>query len=127
MDRHLSPEARRAGAMALVHRYVIVSAGAALIPIPVVDVVALAAIHVELIRQITQYYGEDFSEHAARNLLIAIGTSLQVYPVAGAVPLAKSSGARAVIVNAEPTPFDEIADAVLREPIGEILPRICGG
>jgi NAD-dependent deacetylase len=61
------------------------------------------------------------------DLLIAIGTSLQVYPVAGAVPLAKSSGARAVIVNAEPTPFDEIADAVLREPIGEILPQICGG
>jgi NAD-dependent deacetylase len=61
------------------------------------------------------------------DLLIAIGTSLQVYPVAGAVPLAKSAGARAVIVNAEPTPFDEIADAVLREPIGEILPRICAG
>jgi NAD-dependent deacetylase len=61
------------------------------------------------------------------DLLIAIGTSLQVYPVAGAVPLAKSAGARAVIVNAEPTPFDDIADAVLREPIGEILPQICGG
>lgn len=61
------------------------------------------------------------------DLLIAIGTSLQVYPVAGAVPLAKSSGARAVIINAEPTSFDEIADAVLREPIGEILPQICGG
>jgi NAD-dependent deacetylase len=60
------------------------------------------------------------------DLLIAIGTSLQVYPVAGAVPLAKSAGARAVIVNAEPTPFDDIADAVLREPIGEILPQICG-
>jgi NAD-dependent deacetylase len=60
------------------------------------------------------------------DLLIAVGTSLQVYPVAGAVPLAKSSGARAVIVNAEPTPFDDIADAVLREPIGEILPQICG-
>jgi NAD-dependent deacetylase len=59
------------------------------------------------------------------DLLIAIGTSLQVYPVAGAVPLAKSAGARAVIINAEPTPFDEIADAVLREPIGEVLPRIC--
>jgi len=61
------------------------------------------------------------------DLLIAIGTSLQVYPVAGAVPLAKSSGARAVIINAEPTPFDEIVDAVLREPVGEILPRICCG
>jgi NAD-dependent protein deacetylase/lipoamidase len=61
------------------------------------------------------------------DLLLAIGTSLQVYPVAGAVPLAKTSGARTVIVNAEPTPFDDIADAVLREPIGEILPHICRG
>ena len=55
---------------------------------------------------------------------IAIGTSLQVYPIAGAVPAAKSAGARVVIVNAEPTPFDEIADAVLRDPIGRTLPRI---
>ena len=62
---------------------------------------------------------------ARADLLLAIGTSLQVYPVAGAVPLAKSAGARVVIVNAEPTPFDHIADAVLREPIGEILPSLC--
>jgi NAD-dependent deacetylase len=60
------------------------------------------------------------------DLLIAIGTSLQVYPVAGAVPLASAAGARVVIVNAEPTPFDEMADAVLRQPIGEILPALCG-
>lgn len=59
------------------------------------------------------------------DLLLAIGTSLQVYPVAGLVPLAKSSGARLVIVNAEPTPFDDIADAVLREPIATVLPAIC--
>jgi NAD-dependent deacetylase len=59
------------------------------------------------------------------DLLLAIGTSLQVYPVAGAVPLAKAAGARVVIVNAEPTPLDEIADAVLRQPIGEILPALC--
>jgi len=58
------------------------------------------------------------------DLLLAIGTSLQVYPIAGAVPLAKAAGARVVIVNAEPTPFDDIADAVLRRPIGEILPVI---
>ena len=60
------------------------------------------------------------------DLLLAVGTSLQVYPIAGAVPLAKSSGARVVIVNAEPTPFDDLADAVLRQPIGQILPAICG-
>ncbi|HEX3645611.1 MAG TPA: Sir2 family NAD-dependent protein deacetylase [Vicinamibacterales bacterium] len=62
---------------------------------------------------------------AAADLLLAIGTSLQVYPVAGAVPVAKSAGARVVIVNAEPTPFDHIADAILREPIGGILPSLC--
>jgi NAD-dependent protein deacetylase/lipoamidase len=61
---------------------------------------------------------------ACADLLLAIGTSLQVYPVAGAVPIAKEAGARVVIVNAEPTPFDQIADAVLRQPIGEILPAL---
>jgi len=61
------------------------------------------------------------------DLLIAVGTSLQVYPVAGAVPSAKASGARIVIVNAEPTPFDDLADAVIREPIGGVLPALCGG
>ncbi len=60
------------------------------------------------------------------DLLLAIGTSLQVFPVAGAVPLAKAAGARIVIVNAEPTPFDDIADAVVREPIGCVLPALCG-
>jgi NAD-dependent deacetylase len=30
-----------------------------------------------------------------------------------------------VIVNAEPTPFDDLADAVLRTPIGETLPALC--
>ena len=60
------------------------------------------------------------------DLLLAIGTSLQVYPVAGAVPLAKAAGARVVIVNAQPTPFDSMADAVLAGPIGEVLPVLCG-
>lgn len=58
------------------------------------------------------------------DLLLAVGTSLQVYPVAGMVPLAKEAGARVVIVNAQPTPYDDIADAVLREPIGAVLPRV---
>jgi len=62
---------------------------------------------------------------AEADLLLAIGTSLQVYPVAAAVPAAKAAGARVVILNAEPTPFDELADAVLRGPIGEALPDLC--
>jgi NAD-dependent deacetylase len=56
---------------------------------------------------------------------MAIGTSLQVYPVAGLVPLASNAGARVIIVNAEPTPFDHLADAVFTHPIGEVLPMIC--
>jgi NAD-dependent deacetylase len=64
------------------------------------------------------------SAAAEADLLVSVGTSLQVYPVAGAVPMAKRAGARVVIVNAQPTPFDGIADAVLRGAIGEILPRI---
>lgn len=63
---------------------------------------------------------------AEADLLVAVGTTLQVYPVAGAVPAAKSAGARVVIINAEPTAMDGIADAVLRGSISEILPSICG-
>ncbi|HLQ01517.1 MAG TPA: Sir2 family NAD-dependent protein deacetylase [Burkholderiales bacterium] len=61
---------------------------------------------------------------AEADLLLSVGTSLKVYPIAGAVLAAKQAGARVVIVNAQPTPFDGIADAVLRSAIGETLPRI---
>jgi NAD-dependent deacetylase len=44
--------------------------------------------------------------------------------VAGAVPAAKEAGAKLVIVNAEPTAFDDFADAVFNERIGEILPKL---
>jgi NAD-dependent deacetylase len=59
------------------------------------------------------------------DLLLAIGSTLQVYPVAGVVPLAKDSGARVVIMNDQDTPLDEVADALLRGAIGELLPAIC--
>lgn len=60
------------------------------------------------------------------DVLLAVGTSLQVYPVAHMVPEAKRAGARVVIVNAEPTPYDDAADAVLRGSISEVLPAIVG-
>jgi NAD-dependent deacetylase len=60
------------------------------------------------------------------DFLLSIGTSLQVYPIANAVPHAKSAGALVVIMNAQPTPFDTIADAVLNGSISEILPQLCG-
>jgi len=60
------------------------------------------------------------------DLLLAVGSSLTVYPAAGLVPLARSAGARIVIVNAEPTPYDDIADAVLVGSISEVLPALVG-
>src|SRR6187399_2479152 len=59
------------------------------------------------------------------DLLLAIGSTLQVYPVAAAVPRAKAAGARIVIVNAEPTHFDDIADVVIQQRIGDVLPAMC--
>ena len=69
------------------------------------------------------------AERAAQqcDLMLAVGSTLSVYPAAGLVPIAKEFGARVVIVNAEPTPFDRIADAVINGPIGEVLPAIVGG
>jgi len=63
---------------------------------------------------------------AEADVFLSVGTSLQVYPVAGAVPMAKSAGARVVILNAQQTPFDDIADSVLQGSISEVLPQICG-
>ena len=60
------------------------------------------------------------------DLLLAVGSSLTVFPAAALVPLARAGGARIVIVNAEPTPFDDIADAVLRGSISVVLPAIVG-
>jgi len=60
------------------------------------------------------------------DLLLAVGSSLQVYPAAYAVPRAHSRGARVVIVNAEPTQMDGMADAVLRGSISGLLPQLVG-
>jgi NAD-dependent deacetylase len=60
------------------------------------------------------------------DLFLAVGTSLQVFPVAGTVPAARAAGAKIVIVNAQPTAMDDLADARLSGSISEVLPRICG-
>ena len=62
---------------------------------------------------------------AEGDLFLAIGSTLQVYPIAAAVPKALDAGARLVIINAGETQFDDVADAVVRMPIGEVLPRLC--
>ncbi|MGW2834540.1 SIR2 family NAD-dependent protein deacylase [Streptomyces sp. NPDC001286] len=60
----------------------------------------------------------------ACQVFVAVGSSLQVQPAAGLAGVAADHGARLVIVNAEPTPYDEIADEVIREPIGTALPKL---
>lgn len=58
------------------------------------------------------------------DVFLAAGSSLVVHPAAGLVPLAKRAGARLAILNREPTPLDELADVVLRGPLGETLAAI---
>lgn len=65
-----------------------------------------------------------FETAAACDLLLAVGTTLGVFPIAQVVPIARDAGARIVILNAEPTEMDGLADAVIRGPISEILPRL---
>jgi NAD-dependent deacetylase len=60
------------------------------------------------------------------DVLLAVGSSLQVYPAANCVPRAKASGASVVIVNGEPTRMDHHADVVLHASISEVLPRLVG-
>jgi NAD-dependent deacetylase len=63
---------------------------------------------------------------AEADVFLAVGSTLQVYPVAGAVDIARSAGAKVIIVNAQPTALDDVADAVLQGSISEILPAVLG-
>jgi NAD-dependent deacetylase len=58
------------------------------------------------------------------DVLLAVGSSLTVEPAAGLVAMAANAGARVVILNAEPTPYDRLAAVVLHAPIGTTLPRL---
>jgi NAD-dependent deacetylase len=66
------------------------------------------------------------AEHAtlAAQVLLVVGTSAQVYPAAGLIPLAKQAGARLIQVNLEPTPYSPIVDCALEGPAGELLPQL---
>jgi NAD-dependent deacetylase len=60
-------------------------------------------------------------------IFVAVGTSLQVQPAAGLAGVAADHGARLIIVNAEPTPYDDRADELVRDPIGTALQEVlCG-
>jgi NAD-dependent deacetylase len=68
----------------------------------------------------------DRAEDACRRCeaLLVVGSSLEVYPVAGLPSLAKEHGAKIAIVNRDPTAGDRLADVLLRGQAGEVLPAI---
>jgi NAD-dependent deacetylase len=55
------------------------------------------------------------------DLFLTVGSSLVVWPAAGFPLMAKRNGAALVIINREPTDFDDIADLVVRNDIGDAL------
>jgi NAD-dependent deacetylase len=61
---------------------------------------------------------------AACHVLVAVGTTLQVHPAAGLVDIALARGAQVIVVNADPTPYDDAAAEVVREPIGTSVPAL---
>ena len=88
-----------------------------------------------ILKSATISFGQDLvvedlirAEQAARgcDLLLAVGSTLSVFPAAGLVPGAHLAGARVVIVNADPTEYDSIADVVVRGQISAVLPAIVG-
>jgi NAD-dependent deacetylase len=68
------------------------------------------------------------AQRAARqcDLMLTVGSKLSVWPIAGVVPAARDTGARVVIINAEPTEMDELAHAALRGSISTLLPELVG-
>jgi NAD-dependent deacetylase len=61
---------------------------------------------------------------AGADVFLAIGTSLGVYPAAALPEHALRAGAFLAILNAEETPFDPLADFVVRDRLGEVLPEL---
>lgn len=60
------------------------------------------------------------------DVIVAVGSTLSVYPVANCVPLAKRAGADVIIVNAQPTEMDGLADVLLHAKIADVLPAMLG-
>ena len=88
-----------------------------------------------ILKTATVYFGQLLDERVVQectaaaadcDVFLAVGTSLQVWPAAGLADLAVRAGARLVVVNDAPTPYDDVADLVVREPIGASLPRLVG-
>jgi NAD-dependent deacetylase len=69
-------------------------------------------------------YRRALLESGTCDLMLVVGTSLQVYPAAYLPVVARQRGARLVIINMEPTPLDDVADVAIHAKAGEALPAI---
>jgi len=67
----------------------------------------------------------DEAAHAC-DLMLCVGSTLAVYPVAHMVPTAVRNGADLMIINGEPTQFDSVATLVINASISDVLPQIVG-
>lgn len=83
-----------------------------------------------VLRASTVLFGESLPEETLRRavdasadteLMLVVGSSLAVKPASQLPVVARKHGARLVIINREPTPLDEIANAVVRGEAGPIL------
>lgn len=133
------PEDRVVEVHGTVHRYECVSCGArgpmddALARVRAGEADPACELCGGILKSATVMFGQSLdpvalgrAEEAAveADLLLAVGTSLTVYPVAGMVPLAVRAGRPVVIVNAEPTAFDDVASAVVRGSASDVLPLL---
>jgi NAD-dependent deacetylase len=67
---------------------------------------------------------EAFALAREADVVLVVGSSLVVYPAADIPLVALRSGARMIVINAEPTPFDELAEVVIHGRSEEVLPEI---
>lgn len=133
------PEDRVVEVHGTVHRYECVACGArgpmddALARVRAGEVDPPCELCGGILKSATVMFGQSLDPLALRraeqaaveaDLLLAVGTSLTVYPVAGMVPIAVQVSTPVIIVNAEPTAFDEAAAAVVRGNASEILPLL---
>jgi len=72
----------------------------------------------------TDAINEAFDLARQADVMLVVGSSLVVYPAADVPLVAIRSGARLIVINAEPTPFDRFAAVVIHGRSGEVLPEI---
>jgi len=72
----------------------------------------------------TDAINEAFELARQADVVLVVGSSLVVYPAADVPIVALRSGARLIVVNAEPTPFDRFAEVVIHGRSGVVLPQI---